>query len=616
MTLLPSEILDPEDSDETEDDSKLDPVDFKEFVLIIDKMFDESAKRVLVTAGGGYGKTTASKRLALHWSENECLQNCLLFLRIDFKSIKHATNLLSATLEQFPRIKLDLSENELVSFELFLKRKQEHVCFVLDGLDESKRKSFASDVFDPTKSEYPDSLVMILSRPEAKKYLETSTSYLETEVTEFELTRLSKEQYQNFALKFPYPAGKEEKGEELVKKCKEDPNFGKMMEVPMTAAANCALFSDPKLSKNLNDQVDLFYCLLALDFKFELLKQIDVRLAENPSAEEVERLQSKRREILELDVEEIFSLFQQDLVALGRAIFECNGRSFVGFSDCGRKCLEKSLLSEGVSEEKVKTLLRLSFLEEIIEEESLVPDSSFRFLHRDIREFVVTISVTLGTKEFPPQIESGNVKETHLSFFRCVLANLMKQKYTAQQLRERLEPLIRHILTHNSISKSKAAQMICELIHLYVTCQDKGKKEVISSLISPLKKSIADKIPIFSKNLSNNYLECLDFHFTQKDCDKCKLSENWGKEYTFSTSKEAEYRSQWPQQRPLRIFPFLKQELQSIRLIFPSFKFFKARKHATVDAILVVIKTTYVRKGMISQIKQLQIVCPPISYFV
>ena len=83
---------------------------------IIDKMFDESIKRILIIAGGGYGKTTASKRLALHWADNEFLKDCLLFLRIDCKSIKAQAqdqDLYLAFLEQFNQVRNALNEEEL-----------------------------------------------------------------------------------------------------------------------------------------------------------------------------------------------------------------------------------------------------------------------------------------------------------------------------------------------------------------------------------------------------------------------------------------------------------------------------------------------------------------------
>ena len=87
-----------------------------------------------------------------------------------------------------------------ITFKSIFETQQDKLFFALDGLDESKSKRIARKEFNPNETEFPNSLIMILSRPEAKKYIETSIA----EVTEFEITRLSKEQYQNFALNYPF----------------------------------------------------------------------------------------------------------------------------------------------------------------------------------------------------------------------------------------------------------------------------------------------------------------------------------------------------------------------------------------------------------------------------
>ena len=187
---------------------------------------------------------------------------------------------------------------------------------------------------------------MILSRPEAKQYLEITPSFLETEVTDFEITRLSKDQYQDFAQKFPFKSNQKEKGEELIQKCKQNPSFGKQMEVPMTAVINCALFDDPKLSKDLKDQSDLFRGLTAMNIKYDEVKQIDLQI--EGSSEKKDQLIKEKNNVLKLDAEDILKLYRRKLIALGRGIFKCNGNSFVGFNDCNRKTLEESLSSEGI----------------------------------------------------------------------------------------------------------------------------------------------------------------------------------------------------------------------------------------------------------------------------
>ena len=611
ICFLSTEILESED-DETEeqDDKDSENLDFMEFMKIINTMFDESITRLLITAGGGYGKTTASKRLALHWSDNECLQNCLLFIRLDLKSIKHSHDLYSATLEQFPEVGRLLSEEELNVLKLVFETKQEQIFFALDGLDESKSKFLASNVFNLKSTEYPKSLVMILSRPEAKKYLELPS----TEVTEFEITKLSKDQYQKFALNFPFDDDKKEQGQQLIEKCNENPSFGKLMEVPMTAVMSCSLFNDPQLSKDLKDQLDLFYSLIAMYIKFELLKQIELKLGE-PSLgeEEWQSLHDEKDKILCVNVEGIFSSYKQELVALGRAIFECNGKSLVGFNDCNRKSLETSLLSAGLDQKKVNTVLRLSFMEEIIDEESMVPVSSFRFLHRDIREFLVSIFATFNGKELQIQNENGNLKEGHLSIFRCILANHVKQNSTVEVFKGNLQPLIQHILSQKPVSQHKAAQLICELIHLYVSCQQVEQKQVISTLINQLKHPIRDQVP----KLNDFYLECLDTHFKEKNCESCELSETLRKKSSFHTSRESQYVIQWPEQHPLKIFPLLNQGHQSIRFTFPSSKYYIPRQHATKNSLTRLFKVKpKMIKGTVAQISSSDIFLKDGLYFL
>ena len=593
---------DDDDADAEKDEKGFENIEFMKFVNIINEMFDKT-RRLLITAGGGYGKTTASKRLALHWSENECLQKCLLFIRLDLKNVKSNQDLYSAFLEQFPQVGRQFSKEDLIVLKSVFEIKQEQIFFALDGLDESKSKSLATNEFNPTDSEYPKSFVMILSRPEAKKYLDISS----TEVTEFEITRLSKDQYLKFALDFPFAEGKKEQGQQLIKKCNQNPSFGKLMEVPMTAVMNCSLFNDPRLSKDLKDQLDLFYCLIAMYIKSELLKQIDLKLSETSLEEVEQQLLLEKDETLRLDVEEIFSKFKQELVALGRAIFECNGKSLVGFNDCNRKSLETSLASQGLDRKEVDFVLRLSFMEEIIDEESMVPVASFRFLHRDIREFLVSIFATFNGKELPTQSINEDLKEGHLSIFRCILANHVKQKSTVEELKENLQPLINHILSHinhNPISNHKAAQMICELTHLHVSCQQIEEKKFLSSLISQLKVPIADKLPKFSKKMNVHYLNCLTSHFKKKEsCKSCKMSEGLSEKSPFSTSRETQYVHQWPQQHPLRIFPFLNQGRQSIRFLFPSSKFGIQREHATEDSFSVLFKVKHkMSKGEMAEI--------------
>ena len=568
ISLVLSEIMDDtEDYDEdNEDDDDSQTLDFMEFIKIINRMFIERIKHILVTAGGGYGKTTASKRLAIHWSEGECLKSCLFFIRVDLKNIQKAVDLFSAFLEQFPEIPRSLTEEELQILKSVFKNNQGKVFFALDGLDESKSKKLAKSVFGPNRTDLPDSFVMLLSRPEAKKYLETSNA----DLTEFEITRLSKEQYQKFALNFPFTIGQREKGQQLIEKCNQNPSFGKLMEVPLTAVMNCTLFNDPKLSRNLSDELDLFYCLIALYIKFELLKQIEVAMeaARSRSDEEITKLQLKKDEILLYEVEDIFKAFKTQLEALGRAVYECNGNSIVGFKDCNKKEVEASLKSQNLDSKTTSFIVRLSFMEEIIDEDSIIPNSVLRFLHRDIREFVMSIFVAHNVAELPTQKEFGNLKDAHVSIFRCVIAMHVRSGSTPEQVHSSLKPLFEHLFSQNVASKWRVAQMMCELTQVYVKFDDENQRRVILELIKMLRTSMKENLPQLGKNWGRHYLECLITHFDHADCEICALSDSLREKSSFETSSEKRYINQWPQQHPFHIFPFLSQESETIRFTF------------------------------------------------
>ena len=114
-----------------------------------------------------------------------------------------------------------------------------------------------------------------------------------------------------------------------------------------------------------------------------------------------------------------------------------------------------------------------------------------------------------------------------------------------------------------------------------------------------LKLSLAEKVPKFSKKMNNHYLDCLTSHLNEKQCKSCKLDKGIIDRCSFQTSVEVEYTNQWPQQHPLKIYPLLNQEHQSIRFTFPSSIFFIPRKHTTEKSHTVLFKTTQVKPKML-----------------
>jgi hypothetical protein len=148
-TVMENDLDSDEDHDyESASDEELDleefelaELDFPEFIKVIEKSIEDGVNRFLICAGGGRGKTTASKRLALQWALGECLKMFSIIIRLDLKAADLSKSLFDNILEQYTGVKAEMTESELNTLSEVFRFNQKQNLFLLDGLDESRSKS-------------------------------------------------------------------------------------------------------------------------------------------------------------------------------------------------------------------------------------------------------------------------------------------------------------------------------------------------------------------------------------------------------------------------------------------------------------------------------------------
>ena len=156
--------------------------------------------------------------------------------------------------------------------------------------------------------------------------------------------------------------------------------------------------------------------------------------------------------------------------------------------------------------------------------------------------------------------------------------------------------MIQHSVAHNTVPKWRAAQMICELLQVYLRSPREELKEVAVVLIKQLRTLMRDRVELVGKFLGSQFLKCLDAHKNQEKCESCHLPASLDEDTIKSTTVADSYINQWPKQKAFSVFPFLSQEAEEIRFTFPTSRFLITRKHVTADSPSALLKTTKLRR--------------------
>ena len=95
----------------------------------------------------------------------------------------------------------------------------------------------------------------------------------------------------------------------------------------------------------------------------------------------------------------------------------------------------------------------------------------FQFYHRNSRENVVSLFLSQNVIELPVKAIKGSLQDTHLSVFRCTLAQIRRGRGEGSA-KQRILKLTQHILqSAESADELRLVEMICEIIQTGVAMQ-------------------------------------------------------------------------------------------------------------------------------------------------
>jgi hypothetical protein len=266
---------------------------------------------------------------------------------------------------------------------------QDLFVFLLDGLDETKSKKLARNVF--SKGHYSKCLAILFTRPEGKEYLDTDN----LDVLEFTLEDLTPEQFEKFVRNYPFDDDVEQKIEQLLSMFRQNKKFQKVTKVPFCGVLATSLFNDNVPSLDINEEIDIFTCLFAHSIKSE---------------------------------------------ELGYALFKCNGNRIFGFEDCDVKKLREHLKTV-LPEKEVNSVLRLRLFEIHTQDKGELLTELAQFYHRNPRELSIAMYIVFNQEPLDTS-EITKFRNPGLAIVRCVLSLYDKLKLEPSHIEKSLEALL------------------------------------------------------------------------------------------------------------------------------------------------------------------------------
>ena len=133
--------------------------------------------------------------------------------------------------------------------------------------------------------------------------------------------------------------------------------------------------------------------------------------------------------------------YSETLFQIGQTFFICNGNSFVEFQNLDLETYRRVLSDCGMTEERIEFTLRLDLFEQKVVDQKAVVQLN----HRHVREYITSLYGSKTLSKLPVQTKQSRLKDSHLSVFRCILAQLQRSENKAN-LSERVVNVTMHFL--------------------------------------------------------------------------------------------------------------------------------------------------------------------------
>jgi hypothetical protein len=570
------------DSDPEDVAPPVKDIDFMEFVNVLERNYDNGVKRVMVSAGGGRGKTVASKCMAFKWAKGECFKQFgfdqessgQIIIRIDLKNANYCKDLFDALTEQYPCIQQKFKGSNLELLKEALEVNQEAIVWILDGLDEAKSKKLARLVFSSSPSYYRDSLVILLLRPEAKEDLDTTGMNM----MEFSLEDLTLQQCLAFVSRYPFDKPVDERREKLILKIKQNIMFQKLMFVPFCVVVCSSLFNDDVLSLNIEDEIDIFVVLPAYAVKVQELKRIDIEHSQlNTDSDELEEKLSKdRKQLRSLSAKEIILKYKHWLTSLGYALFMCNGCCITGFEDVSVREMRKHL-GKYLSEKDVESVLKLGLFEIHSLDRHGIVQEELRYYHRNPREMSIALFLKFNIAIIPTSHVPvlGKFTDSMLSVLRCMISlhAEFQEETVPDDFKLSLTSFLDHVSGSCQLDRWRTANILADFLHMFV--QLPQYRSVLQDIIISWKNTFGQEQQMINKKsrlafhgIGPHYFCAVKTHASILTCADC--SPKNGKRFLPTNVYESQgIKSIWPDCSGASIYPLLCQTKNCVAMTVP-----------------------------------------------
>ena len=332
---------------------------------------------------------------------------------------------------------------------------------MLDGLDESINQEMMHEFITESSQFYEESTFVVLSREEGKEILRG----IRDPMIEFSLEKFDNQQCKQFVDKFPF-SGKDKANKRVKLSTQLENNFviKATFSIPINAVMICRLFDDINFDGVVQSNIDMLKKLLALTTKAGMEKEISQKLETCKSRERRQSLAREKRNLVKTSINDVLSSKRHMLVKLGHAVFNCNGHSLIGFQRISQRRLEEELRLLDLTDDEISVALKLDIFEKIIEGER----EMLHFYHRNIRELIVCLFAAQEDATLTPQDEKSNLKDAHISVFRCAVALILEdQDKDPIKIKEKLLNVLKHIVSScTRVDEWRLLMLIVEIFHL------------------------------------------------------------------------------------------------------------------------------------------------------
>ena len=254
----------------------------------------------------------------------------------------------------------------------------------------------------------------------------------------------------------------------------------------------------------------------------------------------------------------------------------------------------------GVSSQDADFLLRLEILEQKYEGDR----SFYQFHHRNFRQLIVSLYPSNNaTAKLETQIIKSRLKDTHLSVFRCTMAQIQRCKDSMKAaLEAKIINLTRHILLScTSVDEWRWYEMTCEIIQ--VGYNQPLLKESVRKI---LRIFIAEDDvrgfyldPKLKKSLQTDFITVMIQHL-DKACDSCHLPLSLKTRNQFEKGDTPRPTYNWPDNHAFVMHPFLIKTAGFIAFFLPRRKSFFHAKHIVRTSVIIQCRKP--EKGILSKV--------------